>query len=211
MSRRSWCCGLRESVGQQRSRHPCLTLSPCSVYACPGTRIQALQTDKHHVMARHRSLSHETTPDFQQASQSERQIATSMPSTSLISSSELEATSHSCRASSYTLTGHHSLFEIGQACHIVSDIVTSFKFSNIGCLVATTCEGFLTLTVKYKTLAEMWQKLENIPSTSRLDLERQFGRIRSRDEHLNERVWGAYGSWSSLHRESRTLSGLQDS
>lgn len=67
-----------------------------------------------------------------------------------------------------------SLVDIFQDCHNSPNTFTTIDFCNIGQFVATTHSG-LTLTVKFKELADIWQEICELSANSRMRALHEFG------------------------------------
>jgi hypothetical protein len=66
-----------------------------------------------------------------------------------------------------------TLIDIFQDCHNSPNTFTSINFSNVGQFVATTHSG-LTLTVKYKELVDLWQKICDLSSSLGMTAQDHF-------------------------------------
>lgn len=66
-----------------------------------------------------------------------------------------------------------SLIDIFQDCHNSQNIFTTIDFCNVGQFVATTHSG-LTLTVKFKELADLWQEICDLSSSTEMRVSPNF-------------------------------------
>lgn len=66
-----------------------------------------------------------------------------------------------------------SLIDIFQDCHNSQNIFNAIDFCNVGQFVATTHLG-LTLTVKFKELAELWQEICDLSSSTEMRVSSNF-------------------------------------
>lgn len=67
-----------------------------------------------------------------------------------------------------------SLIDIFQDCHNSPNTFTTIDFCNVGQSVATTHSG-LTLTVKFKELADIWHEICELSANSRMRALHEFG------------------------------------
>lgn len=67
-----------------------------------------------------------------------------------------------------------SLIDIFQDCHNSPNTFTITDFCNVGHFVATTHSG-LTLTVKFKELADIWQEICELSANSKMRALHEFG------------------------------------